>query len=76
MDDICGLIGVLLTIGYLQQNLVDATIRWSWQHGLPVLKATMSLRGFKDFMVVMHFDDKASQESRKAKDKFATIGDV
>ena len=49
---------------------------WNPKYGPPVFRATMSKERFKELLVYLRFDDKATRSERREKDKLAPIRDV
>ena len=74
--EIWALIGILITVGYLKQTMVDTDMLWSKQYGPPTIRAAMSQHRFHELMGMIRFDDKETRSVRREKDKFAAFRDV
>ncbi|PSN49104.1 hypothetical protein C0J52_13633, partial [Blattella germanica] len=69
-------IGLLITAGHLICCHLSVAALWNPKYDPPVFRATMSKERFKELLVYLRFDDKATRSERREKDKLARIRDV
>ena len=74
--EIQALIGSLLIIGTLKQNMLGTDIIWDSFYGNPMVRAGMGCTRFTDLMTHLRFDNKETKSARLVKDVFAPFRGV
>lgn len=74
--EIKAFIGVLLAAGVDRSSKRNYVEFFGVLRGQPIIRATISLKRFKQLLRCIRFDDKTTRTARRAKDKLAPIRDV
>ncbi|XP_045080530.1 piggyBac transposable element-derived protein 4-like [Coregonus clupeaformis] len=74
--DLQAYVGVLILAGVYRSSKEATSSLWHAESGRTIFRATMTLKMFHKISRVIRFDDKATRENRRARDKLAPIRDV
>lgn len=74
--DLCAYVGLLILAGVYRSRGEAAASLWDAESGRAVFRATMPLKSFHKYSMLLRFDDRQSTPSRLATDKLAAIREV
>lgn len=74
--ELLAFIGLLIIAGVDRSSKRNYEEFFGLLRGMPIFRATMGLKRFKDLLRFMRFDDKGTRSDRRSRDKLAPIRDV